>query len=287
MDFSGLTLVTAPTATPVSVADVKAHTRLGAAPMIDDALLAGYISAATISCENRTNPRRAFMPQTWRLALSHFPGRGAVDLDHYQHWNHIAIPKPPLVSIVSFTYQDTNGNTYAMQQGYDNRVGNYLLDLEPEPGRIVLPFSGLWPTTILLPGSPILITYTCGYPAFSGVASIDPLGLATWVSGNNFSPRLVGTWVTIASGPYQSGSFAVAEVIDATHLHLLVQNPSPVDLPATGARWSGNAVPMPFRQGVLYLAAHMYENREPVVTGRGITSVEVSNTLDAILATGE
>jgi uncharacterized phiE125 gp8 family phage protein len=292
MDFSGLTLVTAPTATPVSVADVKAHSRLGSDPTIDDSLLTGYIRAATSSCENRTTPRRAFMPQTWRLALSHFPGRGtghSGELDNYQRWNHISIPKPPLVSIVSFSYIDTNGNAFAMTQGYGSAVGNYLLDLEPEPGRIVLPFSGIWPTTILLPGSPILITFNCGYPAYSGVISIDVNGVATWVSGSTFDARLAGTWLTAGiAAPFQSGSFAVAAVIDATHMQLVVQDPPPITLPTvTSATWTGNAVPMPFRQGVLYLTAHMYENREPVVTGRGITSVEVSNTLDAILATGE
>jgi hypothetical protein len=79
----------------------------------------------------------------------------------------------------------------------------------------------------------------------------------------------------------------VASVIDPTHMQLVLPDPPPLDFPATGAPWTGNAVPMSFRHGVLYLAAHMYENREPVVSGRGITSVEVSNTLDAILATGE
>ncbi len=233
------------------------------------------------------------MPQTWRMALSHFPGRtesnGAGhfgDIRHYQEWNHIAIPKPPLVSIASFTYADTNGNLFSMTQGYGSAVGNYLLDLEPEPGRIVLPFSGLWPTTILLPGSPILITFNCGYSSFSGVMNIDGNGLATYVSGSAFDARLVGTWITVTNA-FQVGSLNVAAMTDATHLQLVSPFPAPVDLPATASTWTGNAVPMPFRQGVLYLAAHMYENREPVVTGRGITSVEVSNTLDAILATGE
>lgn len=278
MEFSGLTLVTGPTATPISVADAKAHSRIGSAPTIDDSLLAGQIRAATSSCENRTMPRRAYMPQTWRMALTEFPKRP-----------YIEIPKPPLVSIASFSYIDTTGNAFAMTQGYGNAVGNYLLDLEPEPGRIVLPFSGTWPNTILLPGSAILITFNCGYPAYSGTVTVDVNGLATSVSGSSFDPRLVGTWVTIGTAaPYSSGSFAVLSVIDSTHMQLVVQDPPPITLPTTGTTtWSGNAVPMPYRQGVLYLAAHMYENREPVVTGRGITSVEVSNTLDAILSTGE
>ncbi len=41
---------------------------------------------------------------------------------------------------------------------------------------------------------------------------------------------------------------------------------------------------MPIRNAILYLAAHRYENREPVVTGRGITSVEIASTVDDLLA---
>jgi hypothetical protein len=32
-----------------------------------------------------------------------------------------------------------------------------------EPGRIVLGFSQIWPTVILLPGAPIQVSFTCGY----------------------------------------------------------------------------------------------------------------------------
>ena len=159
--FTGLTLVTPAAADPVTLADAKAHARVDIG--LDDSLFAGYIHSATVDVEDRIN--RALMPQTWRMALREFPGRApglfdANDAANYLRWNHIKVPKPPLISIVSFTYTDTNGNIYTMTQGYGSQAGNYLLDLEPEPGRIVLPFSGIWPTAILLPGSPIKITYT-------------------------------------------------------------------------------------------------------------------------------
>ena len=38
---------------------------------------------------------------------------------------------------------------------------NVLTDFEP--GRIVLPYSQIWPPDILMPGAPIQITYVAGY----------------------------------------------------------------------------------------------------------------------------
>src|SRR6185369_13610156 len=132
--------------------------------------------------ENRC--KRAFMPQVWRLALEQFPGRSPVagyregSLGEYYRWASIELPMPPLISIVSFTYLDTQGNSNSMTQGYGNVVGNYILDTRPEPGRVRLPFAGIWPTTILLPGSPIEITYQCGYQSYSGTLSVDYAGIA-------------------------------------------------------------------------------------------------------------
>lgn len=279
--LTGLTLVTPPAAAPITLADAKAHSRVDLSFDDDDALIAGYISSATIDCEDRVN--RAFMPQQWRLALRNFPGRDPGEFDgaavaNYLKWNHIAIPKPPLVSIASFTYMDTDGNVFNMQQGYGSQVGNYLLDLEPEPGRIVLPFSGIWPTTILLPGSPIKITFNCGYPAFSGMLNLASDGTAGWESGDKFDPRMVGTWISV-----EDQSFLVRSFTDDQHVKLTMPDGSAI---TTGdeLEYSANAVPMPIRNAILYLASHRYETREPVITGRGITSVEIASTVDDLLA---
>jgi hypothetical protein len=40
-----------------------------------------------------------------------------------------------------------------------------------EPGRIVLPYSQIWPTDILMPGAPIRITYVAGYPDLATLQS--------------------------------------------------------------------------------------------------------------------
>lgn len=276
--FSGLQIAIAPAGDPVSVADAKAHSRI--LYDADDSLLSGYISAATRQCEFIT--KRAFMPQSWLYTLEHFPGRSnptgyqlLSEPNRYYSFNHIEMPLPPLVAITLFQYMDTDGNLYYMTEGYGNIVGNYTLDITPEPGRINLPFSGIWPTTILLPGSPIQITYQCGYTSFSGTVSLDASGVATWVSGSNFTPGLAGTWITIGGA-----SLNVTAVISPTVLQLSAT----VSSLATPLPFTANLVPMTIRQAICFLTAHFYENREPVITGRSQTAVEIPSTVDDLLA---
>ena len=235
------------------------------------------------------------MPQTWRLALRHWPGRkpgvGYVEAGwaEYYQWDHIEIPKPPLVSITTFTYADTLGNTADMTQGFTNTVGNYLLDLETEPGRIVLPFAGIWPTTILLPGSAILITYKCGYPAWTGTLDVDADGIATWKTGDKFDARLTGTWLTLSGmigSPLSrlSSSFDVLTVTDDQHLQLVVQPNADISFPETGLTFTGNAVPMPIRHAILYRVAKSYNIREDTLTGAREAAIEVPDTVAALLS---
>lgn len=280
----GLTQVVPPAADPVTIQDAKKHSRIFID--LDDSLIAGYIHAATAYCEDWT--RRAFMPQTVRMALNYFPGRNyrtgyqmVTGGDSYYRWNYIELWKPPLQSIVSFTYTDTAGTVSNMTQvtGNQNAAGNYLLDLEQEPGRIVLPFAGIWPVTILLPASPIKITYTCGYAAYSGTLQIDPDGVATWQSGDLFDPSLAGTWITVGD----SASFGVLRVIDDEHMQLQATT-TQHDTPESTYTYLGSNVPMGIRQGILFLAAHFYENREPVITGRNEAAIEIPRTLDDVLA---
>ena len=47
--------------------------------------------------------------------------------------------------------------------------------------------------------------------------------------------------------------------------------------------WTANIVPMPIRHAILFLAAHAYETREPVITGRGEVAIEIPGTVDALL----
>lgn len=164
--FAGLKLVTGPVVEPVTLDDVKLHCRLDSAYTAEDAYLTRLMSMGRQWAENHL--RRAFLPQTWRLSLKNWPGRNygswPADIstfDSYYKLNHIKLPRPPLISVASVIYRDTTNALLTMPPG--NISGGYNVDTESEPGMIVLPFSGVWPTEILLPGSPIRIAFTCGY----------------------------------------------------------------------------------------------------------------------------
>lgn len=279
--YAGLTLVTPPPAEPVSVADAKAHSRIFQS--VDDSLIAGYISSARMSAENTL--KRALLTQQWVLALQNWPGRPlgvyreSVSRAEYYKWAYIQLPLPPLVSVDLLTYMDVSGNVFTMQQGYSNTPsgGNYLLDLDHEPGRVCLPFAGIWPTTILLPTSPIHITYTCGWPFLTGTVNVTTSGVATLSSppvGSMFSPQMVGTWMTINGASYNVLSYA-----NPLQIQLAV-GPS---VAITSGTWTANTVPMPIRHAILFIAGHFYENREPVITGRGEVAIEIPGTVDALL----
>lgn len=278
--FAGLTLVTPPVAEPVSVADAKAHSRIFTS--VDDNLVAGYISSARMKCE--ATCMRAFLTQQWQYSLQHFPGRPlgvyreAVTRDEYYKWSYIKVPLPPLVSVDQFAYYDTLNNQYLMTVGYGNTVGNYFVDLSHEPGRICLPFAGIWPTTILLPSSPIQILFTAGWPFTAGVVNVDTFGNVSPASSPpsfTFDPRMVGTWVTIGGISYNVLAYVSPSRI------ILAGAPS---VAVTNAAFTGNVVPMPIRHAILFLAGHFYENREPVITGRGEVAIEIPDTVDEMLS---
>jgi hypothetical protein len=314
--FGGLQCLVQPTTTPVSVQDAKAHSRVFTTA--DDSLIAGYINVATIACQDRC--RRAFMPQVWQLGLQQFPGRtpwnearplNPQDIERNQY---IELPMPPLIAVIpdptatnnppsGITYYDTNYNQYFMTltgipplPPPTTNVGNFIVQTNCEPGTVRLPFAGVWPTTILIPGVSIYITYQCGYAAYSGMLTMDQNGNCTPAGSPPvlFDPRLAGTWITVTSTSGGSSapnytSFTVAQVTSPTSMQVVIQNPLPQPPPypsqpdGSPASWTGNIVWMPIRQAILYLAAHLYENREPIITGRGEVAIEIPDTIDAML----
>lgn len=262
MPFAGLTLITPAASEPISIADVKAHSRIDIDA--DDGMVAGYITAARQKCESILN--RALLTQTWRLALTRWPEPGD---------NFIELPRPPLQSITAFTYADVGGATAPMSQSYNSAEGNYILDLESEPGRIHLPYSGLWPATILAPGAPILITYKAGYPSFTGTMTGNGVTW-NWATGDKFSAYMAGSFIQIA------GLSSTVLTVNTAGTQLTT---TPRESSATPLAYTANAVPHAIKQAILFTTAHFYENREMVVVGHVATiATQLPFAADALLA---
>lgn len=135
----GLTLNAAPATDPLTLAEAKAHLRVTATD--EDALITSLITAATDSAEIFTG--RALVTQTWDLTLDSFPCV-------------IEVPKPPLVSVTSITYIDTDGATQTLA------TTEYTVDTKSEPGRIVPAYGKYWPSTREVPNA-VTIRFVAGY----------------------------------------------------------------------------------------------------------------------------
>lgn len=100
------------------------------------------IKAAIADAERHT--RRAFITQTWRLSLREFPSR-------------IYLPRPPLQSVTSITYVDSNGATQTLSSSL------YQVSTDSSPGYIEPAFGQSWPSIRSETVDPIKITYVAGF----------------------------------------------------------------------------------------------------------------------------
>lgn len=124
---------------PVTMTEIKMHLRL----TTDDhnIVLERYLRAARENAEAYTN--RAFIQRTLELTYDHFDGE-------------LLIRKPPLQSVTSVKYIDTDG----VEQTLDTSV--YDVDTASEPGRITLAYNQSWPTIRDVVDA-VKIRYVAGY----------------------------------------------------------------------------------------------------------------------------
>ena len=138
-------LVTAP-ATPsgyvISLAEAKTQCRVDLDEHAEDSLLLRYIAAAQAEVENVLG--RALTSQVWRLPLDTFPSGS----------NPIMVPRPPLVSLDSITYYDSNND--------QQNLTGYVLDSLAAPALVYPPETG-WPATYDRAHPAVDLQYTCGH----------------------------------------------------------------------------------------------------------------------------
>ncbi|NTU67971.1 MAG: hypothetical protein HGB02_03715 [Chlorobiaceae bacterium] len=138
-----------PAAYPVIVADVKTYGRIGTTA--HDTMLDDLIAAATAEVEEICS--RALITQTWELVL---PENALCGRD-------IMIPRPPLQSVTSVQYTDSNGDQQTASADL------YQVDIKAEPGRIKLEPGSQWPAVGVGYSEPVMVKFVAGY----GDASTD------------------------------------------------------------------------------------------------------------------
>lgn len=123
-----LSLVTPPAVEPVTLTEAKAHLRRD--DTADDTLIATLITAARQNLDGRDGwLGRALVTQTWDLTID-----GAFP-------DEIAVPLPPLQSVTSVTYVDTDGATQTLA------TDQYRVLTDRAPAMIVPAHGVTWPST--------------------------------------------------------------------------------------------------------------------------------------------
>lgn len=138
----GLVLITPPTEEPVSLEEAKLHLRVDISD--DDALIGGLIQAARERAEDIL--RRALITQTWELTLDRFPSG-----------NELELPFPPLQSVASIKYTDSDGDEAEFSSD------DYIVDTAEEPGKVILAYGSNWPSVTLYPTGAVKVRFVAGY----------------------------------------------------------------------------------------------------------------------------
>jgi uncharacterized phiE125 gp8 family phage protein len=145
-----LRLVTAPTETPISLDEAKAHVRETTTDR--DAELTAMVAAATTQLDGRAGLLgRALVTQTWEMLLDGFPCGDTIE-----------VPLPPLQSIASITYTDTQGATQTLATSV------YGVDASCEPGVVHLKYGQAWPAT-RDERNAVVIRFVAGYGTATAV----------------------------------------------------------------------------------------------------------------------
>ncbi len=140
-----LTLITAPTVSPITLQQAKDHLRISHSD--DDAKVQLCIDAATAYVDGEDGfLGRCLVTQTWELTIDEFPEA------------EIKIPLPPLQQIVSVNYDDPDGN------GQTVGTADYYVDVASEAAWITPVLGFTWPTTLEAINA-VRVQFIAGYPA--------------------------------------------------------------------------------------------------------------------------
>lgn len=170
----GLTLVTAPTEEPITLAEAKLQLRIvddSPSTNPEDTLITAMIVAARRACER--HKEEGFVTQTWDLFLDKFPAYERTVQPDRCRW--IEIPKGPLQYVESLTYKDSSGTLQVVS--FIDPSGTVLYEtdeyiVDRARKRLCLKNGISWPETaydgttwpqVLNEPNAIALRFVCGY----------------------------------------------------------------------------------------------------------------------------
>jgi uncharacterized phiE125 gp8 family phage protein len=188
-----LILITGPTATPISIQEIRAQCRVDSAD--EDALLMAYVRSATDAIEEMTGLR--LLDQTWEYSIDAFPARCG--------W--IRLPLAPLLALVSIVYQDSTGTVQTLS------VDIYLIRGlgSAQPAQLILAPGKTWPSTWHGLGS-VMIRFRAGWVDWNGVP--EALRQAVMMLACHWFENRSTTAAGPNHGPVSHVPFGVRELIE-------------------------------------------------------------------------
>lgn len=257
----GLTLTTGPASEPLTVAQTKDHLRVDITD--DDDIIAAYIKAAREHTESFL--ARTLLTSTWTLVLDNFPSG-----------NSIPLPRPPLQSVSSLKYVDTDGT----QQTW--ATTNYSVDTNSEPGRLYLAYETVWPSNRSIENA-IEIEYVAGYRTAFTAATSDLVSPTQGTFVNKDGMRLYTT-TTLPAGLSTGTDYFVISTSGKTFKLSATAGGSAVDITDTGTGTHYcDFVPESIKAASKLLVGHWYENREQVAITQGAVEINLPIGVDSLL----
>ena len=185
-----LILITEPADTPVSLDEVKSQLRLSNAAQ--DTFLSILLAAAVEQAQNQTKCQ--MVEAGYRLKRDFFPAGGIMEL-----------PRPPLQSVTSIKYIDTDGAEQTLSSSI------YEVDTESKPGRVRLAYGQSWPST-RIQAQAVTVEYQTGWP-ISGSRPTTPDSIRLWIlqrvtdafMNRRPSASARGPWWLSCPGPTSTG----------------------------------------------------------------------------------
>jgi uncharacterized phiE125 gp8 family phage protein len=166
---------------PVTLDEAKDHLRVVGTD--DDQYINGLLLAATEWAEKFQNRTYVLRPRS-------------MELDAFQ--TIICPPYPPLWSVTSISYVDTNGTTQTLAEAY------YRVNTGSEPGRITEAYNYYWPDTRAVTGA-VTISYIAGYGTAAKVPD-DVKAAIKLIVGHLYEHREAVSEVTLNEVPMAAKS---------------------------------------------------------------------------------
>lgn len=139
----GLKKTTAATFLAVELQSMLPHIHRDIAD--DSGTIEEYIESATDHAEQYQN--RCLCESEWEASFDYFP-------------DVLYLPIPPVQSVDSITYVDTDGTTRTLSASL------YTVDVRSQPARITPAFGQIWPSVRTQVGS-VVVAFTAGYASAS------------------------------------------------------------------------------------------------------------------------